>query len=352
VLHTRQNIAQDINTILNSPLFFGCSAPSAAWKTEQSPNYHSLKATVFPEALWRKVCELKISNEEISALCMQANSLNSGRLGKLFEFYANILFAKHFKHGNFFENVPVRSPLAKGVHSWGEFDLLLECQKKLYHIEHSIKFYLQIYSSENWRWCFGPGVKDRLDLKGIKTFTKQLYLAENSHSWEVLAHYFPHIFPKAALCLQEFLEMANDKFFAMAFSLGTVFYPLHEADSNPSNSFKYSVLPEGLNLSHAKKWWATKQQTNYLREIFPNCKLAILPRKRWIGGLDFFQSNFLSQDWDTFQKMLEQNLSSAQEKNECLLVSIVDQEHIEVERGFIVTDRFMFEREKMCSQRF
>jgi hypothetical protein len=224
----------------------------------------------------------------------------------------------------------VREPFgASGVKTWGEFDFLFfnQHQQHVEHWETSVKFYLQVRDEPQWKWCWGPGVIDRLDLKGPKTFLQQLALSSTDlgfaaipSSWQVL----PLV--------------------KSVFAKGTIFYRWSVRKENFSERLSRIVLPEALAVDHQKSWWVEPDDVPELQAHYPEACVALLPRTYWMTGLpQTEQLSTTTESWSQFNSQLEYRLSAASARNECLLVGIYGgaQQLSLKAMGFIATPRFL-----------
>jgi hypothetical protein len=250
----------------------------------------------------------------------------SGRLGILFELYVHALLRSWLGDSRVDNGIPVRTGKKE---TWGELDTLLVTEKgHLEHWELSVKFYLQVEKSPAWRHCVGPGLVDRLDLKGPKTFLQQLPLSATEEAVGAILKVFP---------------WSHGRVHARrAFAKGTIFYRLDSPGRLPWEAWKDGVPPRGLPQGHGKGWWVDESRLSLVREALPDATVTVLPRLRWMGGLAKGEALRAGVPWEFFLERLPALLESAQSRNECPFLAFHDAATgAELTRGFIATPRFL-----------
>lgn len=332
-------VERELNWILDSPVFFARDAHLQAPLECQnlssislpgpivSPNNFEFlsneeSANLISSAQARRDCAEKIFKE--------LQTLHTGRLGLVFEKYLEQILASHFGSSNVSTRVPVRQDYVPGPGSktWGEFDFLLLNSKKqrVEHWESSIKFYLQVRDEPAWKWCWGPGVIDRLDLKGPKTFLQQLSLSSTLLGQNSIPT------PWRELPLVK-----------RVFAKGTIFYSWKPHIETFAERLKHISAPCGLSGEHLKSWWIHPHSVAHLEEHYRNRSIAILPRRYWMTGLPKEALPTLLESWSTFREKLELRSKVASERKECLYVAIYSTELVgKLECcGFIATPHFI-----------
>lgn len=266
----------------------------------------------------------------LKTLRVEVPQLASGRLGIRFELYLHQILKEAFGTDFVKSHVAVREELqSQQVKTWGEYDFLVlnTSLQRVEHWESSIKFYLQVKDDPAWKWCWGPGRVDRLDLKGPKTFLQQLALSSTELGRQMIP--------------SDWRELPLVK---RVFAKGTIFYRWQPANESLSERLSGCVRPSALASNHLQSWWITPDQVKALREHFPNAQMALIPRKLWMTGLDIDacdESGF--ESWDVFESRLDGRLDSAAERNECLYAGIYSSGSIRqlISAGFIVTRPFL-----------
>lgn len=246
-------------------------------------------------------------SECVDRLKMELPGLTSGRLGLRFELFLNCVLRTRYGDENVLSRVPVRERYSDGSEkTWGEFDFLIRnCETgNIEHWESSIKFYLQIRSSPAWKWCWGPGVKDRLDLKGRKTFLQQLALS----STELGQKSIPEDWRKWPLLKRVFAK-------------GTIFYRWLPEVEELDEMLASAVLPNSLSDDHLKSWWIAAEDFGALRARFGQFHVAATPRRFWMIGLPVESTPIDSfETFDDFEKNLQHRLVEVSARQECLHV--------------------------------
>lgn len=331
-------VERELNWVLDSPVFFARDAHLRASLECQnlssislpgpivSPNNFEFlsneeSANLVSSAQARRDCAEKIFSE--------LQTLHTGRLGLVFEKYLEQILASHFGSFNVTTRVPVRQNYVPGPGSktWGEFDFLLLNSKmpRVEHWESSIKFYLQVRDEPAWKWCWGPGVIDRLDLKGPKTFLQQLSLSSTLLGQNSIP--------------EPWRELPLVK---KVFAKGTIFYSWKPHIETFAQRLKRIVTPCGLSGEHLKSWWIHPHSVAHLKEHYRSHSIAILPRRYWMTGLPKDALPSMLESWSTFMEKLEVRCKVASERKECLYVAIYSTElagKLEC-CGFIVTPHF------------
>lgn len=266
----------------------------------------------------------------LAELAREIPRMASGRLGLRFEQYLYSILRAHFGEDNVLSRVAVREKLSTGeIKTWGEFDFLLLDREhgRLEHWESSVKFYLQVKDDSDWFWCWGPGVVDRLDLKGPKTFLQQLMLSSTECGQKAI----PESWRKYPLIKRVFAK-------------GTVFYRWSPAKETFQNRLKHLTTPHGLAEDHLKSWWIHPAEVAALKEHFSTCRIVVLPRLTWMTGVDCSSVDaHVFETWEQFEAALEQRCLQASARRECLFVGLYsDAEPPKLcSQGFIVTQHFL-----------
>ncbi len=192
-----------------------------------------------------------------------------------------------------------------GGHTLGEFDLIFERDRKLWHWEMALKLYLGHPAKDGqFRW-YGPRPQDRLDHKWAHLRGHQLRL---------------HQHPAARDALQS-LEL-DDTPHSRAFIKGYLFEPLA-----PRFELDY---PPDINPAAPRGWWAHQGEISRFRRPLgaANRRWMPLPVHRWLAPAH--RDDEPLQNFDAL---------CAQATHRPLLVAGFDDgSPIEATRGFIVPD--------------
>lgn len=331
-------VEKELTWVIHSPNFFAPEAPEEACRQSPPDSFPALPGPLKSAQVFENLSQLEIKSllsrptqwqQCLSELRTEIPKLASGRLGLRFEKYLHTILTTSFGAENVMTRLAVREVLLKAqVKTWGEYDFLIvnREQNRLEHWESSIKFYLQVKDDPDWKWCLGPGLKDRLDLKGPKTFLQQLALSSTDLGSQVIP-------PQVRLPL----------LVKRVFAKGTVFYRWSPRFESLAERLGRCVQPSALTQEHLKSWWITSKDVRDLRDHFPDIHLALLPRKYWMTGLDTETSDeALFETWDEFFERLPERLKSAQDRNECLLVGLYSAGNARrlLTSGFIASDLF------------
>ncbi|MCA2962100.1 MAG: DUF1853 family protein [Silvanigrellales bacterium] len=351
-------LCRDIRFVLDSPAFFAPDAPTVArtaFRTQPPPlQALEIPLATGPECLDDAYCRMWHQTllrtggegflEDVARVVAPTLPHLGGRLGLLFE---QIVFAL-LRRGQetVLTDTPVREGQGRTERTLGAFDALVLNSERVEHWEMAVKFYLQTHPSSEWHHCVGPGTRDRLDLKGTKTFLQQLPLSSTPRGREVLRGALVSCGVSPTLPLH-----------MRAFTKGTVFYrwpapwtraqghaqtTLSASPFSPNEAWRASVVPKGLAPNHAKRWWIAPADAPALRNAFPDALLAPLPRLRWLGGVSPKQAVVHAETWEVFLGSLAGRLEDLQGRSECLLASVHEpREGKEISRGFFATPRFL-----------
>lgn len=331
-------VDRELAWVLHSPNFFSQEASSEA-VSQSSPDHPAvlpgplLSPQVF-EYLTAKQSAALLSRPEdlnkcIAQLRVEIPQLATGRLGLKFEKYLHTVLLSSFGEENVLTRVAVRELRAgEPVKTWGEYDFLV-CNNALGQLEHwesSVKFYLQVMDDTAWKWCWGPGLKDRLDLKGPKTYLQQLALS----STQIGQKFIPY-------------EWQGMRLVKRNFAKGTIFYRWNPSTESIQERLTVCVHPKALSADHLKSWWIASDHFVHLRQHYPDTMVAVLPRKYWMTGFDTGNcEQNVFETWDEFHDRLADRLKAAAERNECLLAGIYSngpEPHL-ITGGFIATRLF------------
>lgn len=347
-------LRRDVAFVLDSPAFFASHAPDIARRIAHSINHRieNSENASWPQdiprpeclddgfcARWRARLEQQdlgnVPNKndfatEVARHMSLALPGLGGRLGLLFEGIVVALLRKGA--APVVTEVAVREGHGKTERTLGAFDALVVQANEVEHWEMAVKFYLQTESSPHWHHCVGPGVRDRLDIKGTKTFLQQLPLSTTAQGHSALA-----------LVLAAHGFAPSHPLRLRAFTKGTVFYRwAPKLSVSPPEAWRASVLPEGLSAEHSKGWWVEPAHAAALASVFSNALVAPLPRLRWLGGVSKKEALQYGEPWDFFLAALPQRLQEIQGRGECLLASLHEPHSgLELSRGFFATPRFL-----------
>ncbi|MEY3901222.1 MAG: hypothetical protein RL189_528 [Pseudomonadota bacterium] len=332
-------VEQELNWVLNSPMFFAPSASTFALAQCPAGMTPSLPGPITHPNEMRHLTtaescgllsDVLMRNAALAELRSSVPTLASGRLGIRFELYVETILRNAFGSQNVQTRVAVREPCADiGVKTWGEFDFLFfnQHQQRVEHWETSVKFYLQVRDEPQWKWCWGPGIIDRLDLKGPKTFLQQLALSSTDLGYAAIPSAWQvHPLVKSV------------------FAKGTIFYRWSVRNESFSERLMHIVQPQALAADHQKSWWVEPDDVRELQAHYPGARVALLPRIYWMTGLpQTAQLSTVTESWNDFNVRLEARLAAASARNECLFIGIYngEQELTLSAMGFVATPRFL-----------
>lgn len=311
-------IERELNWVLDSPHFYSPLAHQLAegqLMSEQTitlpgpivhPNVFEYLDSAAMSA-WvgggtqRKHCADQIEKELVS--------LHTGRLGLVFEKYLEHILRQKYGGDQILTRVAVREdcPTGSGIKTWGEFDFLVHdsVRGRLEHWESSIKFYLQVRDVPDWQACWGPGVRDRLDLKGTKTFLQQLPLSSTELGFRAIPD-----------------RWSTFSLVKVVFAKGTIFYLWQPQQESFEERVSRIVAPIGLAPDHLKSWWIMPDSVHALRDRFPESKISVLPRRYWMTGLPNSLLEERLESWDEFLLCLESRLIELSGRRECMFLSL------------------------------
>lgn len=179
-------------------------------------------------------------NAEPRTLCETLARRRDRRLGNYFETLWRYWLEHNPRYLLLYANLPVRA----GGTTLGEFDLLVHDRErgKTLHWELAVKFYLGVGdTSQPCNW-WGPGRRDRLDIKTDRLLQHQSQLSRRSEA--------------RALISQQGLRIDE----TWVIMKGRLFYP----------RFGEYPPPRGANPQHLRGFWLPAQQ------------LSMLGRRRWL----------------------------------------------------------------------
>ena len=332
-------VERELDWIIDSPAFFGpVSHLQAAHEqlnkkalmlpgNAQFDDQYVYLSTLESHSLIRSRAQRQLCAEQI---VNELQVLHTGRLGLVFEKYLEEILKFRFGLEQVRYHVPVREKIEniRGCKTWGEFDFLIfDLEKsRIEHWETSIKFYLQVRDDPAWRFCWGPGVIDRLDLKGPKMFLQQLGLS----STELGRKIFPQ-------------NWVAQRVVKRVFAKGTLFYFWDPAKETFEERRRQLVIPTSLASDHLKSWWIYPESIVPLRDVYPNHFVALLPRRYWMTGLPPHQVKDVAESWDDFMKYFTRRSLAASERKECLYIALYPSpESVDFETaGFVATPHFI-----------
>lgn len=193
----------------------------------------------------------------------------------------------------------------------GEFDLLFERDRQIWHWELAIKFYLGHPHFRRPRW-YGPDPRDRLGLKWSKMKEKQLRLGENEDAQKALRSLHIQGTPKPRAFLKGYLFEALNQNYQV---------PLPK-EANPQGLRGFWV--------HQKDWLSLKN----LLEPHQELRWATLHKERWMAP-------FVSRE-ELHGVSSDALLARIPAEISTMVVGFTKEEQglQEFTRGFIVPDRW------------
>lgn len=241
---TAPQLQRDLEWIAFSPVILDIhNLPDGYWLTHQLSN---------------KI-KLQINNSDLTKIIERLASRKSYLLGIYYEVLWHYLLAEKLNYLVLATNLQIKSD--KGT--LGEFDLIYQAstQKKLYHRELAVKYYLGLpcdpqQSYSPWSNWMGPGLKDRLDLKINKLINKQGLLSQTTEGQTVLKQ--QHLFPVTPEILLQ----------------GYLFYPFE----------LYCPPPEYAKPDHLFGYWLTTDQLESFIDAFTlSSQFTVLDKHEWLS---------------------------------------------------------------------
>lgn len=335
----QNQIERELDWILDSPVFFGeDSYLQAARVAEFSSDVqlpglvcHPSEFEYLTTQSTRALVPNPLDRSRLAAeMAIELAAMHTGRLGLVFEKYLENILSFRFARENVRCRVPVREENrgGPGCKTWGEFDFLfLNTERDLVeHWESSIKFYLQVRDEPQWRYCWGPGVVDRLDLKGPKMFLQQLGLSSTDLGHKAI--------PEA---------WQTKRLIKKVFAKGRIFYRWDPSLESFAERCQKIIHPSSLAIDHLKSWWIFPESLAALRQMYPSHHVAILSRRNWILGVPLRERENALEPWDVFAAKYEIRAKAASERKECLYIALYSSA-VEPDydtAGFVVTPHFI-----------
>jgi len=169
------------------------------------------------------------------------------RLGHYFE----TLWRYWLEHNPAYRLLHANLPVRTAGNTLGEFDLLVHDRQtdKVLHWELAIKFYLGTGDTRHPANWWGPGKRDRLDLKTRRMVEHQSQLAKHPQARAVLAHRELHI---------------DESWIIMK---GRLFYPYGGG----------CPAPHGANPRHLRGFWLRRSDAGHITQK----EWVVLDKQRW-----------------------------------------------------------------------
>lgn len=201
-----------------------------------------------------------INNDHTPAIRAVLQQEPPHRLG----IYYERLWQTILEHYPGFQLITKNLLVTKDRRTLGEMDFVYYCQQRQQHVhlETAVKFYLGVpdnsaqqspeNASSQWSQWFGPGCKDRLDIKLNRMIDKQTQLStteEGSSTLEKLGV----AQPQREICLK-----------------GYFFYPFNETMHPPQQSHH----------NHSRGYWLPFQSINCLE---PQSAWHIMKKEQWLA---------------------------------------------------------------------
>ncbi|MCG8311837.1 MAG: rhombosortase [Pseudomonadales bacterium] len=196
----------------------------------------------------------------------------------------------------------------------GEFDFIVKdnSTNKTLHWEVAIKFYLGTKSFDQGKLWFGPGIKDRLDLKVNHLLGKQIRLSEQ---------------PKAIQLLQQQGITIDDR---MLFVKGRLFYPSYARRAT-------YLSPNILSQDHLKSRWYSRREILDLKScsqlgipFWQRPLFHICAKNEWLTLHSINETP--SYNFNELKAMIKQELGDRP-----VVIAIIIRDH-EQSRFFLVPD--------------
>jgi hypothetical protein len=218
------------------------------------------------------------------------------RLGNYFE----VLWRYWLDHNPRYRLLQAHLPVRAGGKTLGEFDLIVEDQRsgEILHWELAVKFYLGSGATERPASWWGPGRRDRLDIKTEHLLRHQIQLSRQ---------------PQAQTLLAEHGLRVDATWLIVK---GRLFYPRDNTTGAPS----------GANPGHLRGFWVPG---NRLDRLAPAHWLA-LEKHQWLAPVQQPTGRLMDN------RELREWWREDPHRHPVCLAAVVAGE--EVERGFIVPD--------------
>ena len=196
-------------------------------------------------------------------------------------------------------------PLRREGTTLGEVDLLFEAEGRCFHWELALKFYLGTGDRLETRNWYGPGGRDRLDLKLDKLESHQLRLLQRQEGQEQLK--------ERGLAAAESHTLIK----------GYLFHPFLEWAAGRR------LAPACVNREHAHGWWIHLSDLASLGGRGRRWKC--LEKREWLAPA----RGHAAMDTEELEGWLHNHFDS--DDRPPMIVAISEEGH-EVERGFVVPD--------------
>jgi uncharacterized protein len=246
---------------LQADLLWAITSPDLMLPSS-NPNTEGL-TSIADAAVFESLSNWLQNNDHQQALAKLIQQRQPRRLG----IYYEVLWQYVLEHFPGFSLTARNLPIMRDGRTLGELDFIYYCQhrQRYIHLETAVKFYLGVPDTpcqDNeqqpalpWSHWFGPGCKDRLDLKLLKMLNQQTRLAttiEGSTTLKILGVDAP----LREICLK-----------------GYFFYPLHKACPPPFDSHPH----------HARGHWLKISEMDLLPQ-HTDC-WQIMKKKEWLAPL-------------------------------------------------------------------
>ncbi|MEH6475783.1 MAG: DUF1853 family protein, partial [Sneathiella sp.] len=173
----------------------------------------------------------------------------------------------------------------RGTRTIGEIDVIFEHEKRMFHWEMAVKFYLNIGSGRQASHFVGPRLKEALDVKLTRIFDHQIPLIEVPETRELLA----------ALHVKEVVSSAMMK--------GVLFQPL------PGPPTQKTSLPSEISNTCQSGFWVTLKNLNRVAsQGFTH--FLILSKAQWFTSF-YYPDEVVSGDVTALEKSATELLKSA-----------------------------------------
>ena len=242
--------------------------------------------------------QLSALDRNPAPLLEHINARKNLRLGKYFELLWLYWLQHNLRYRLLYANLPVRDQ----GRTLGEFDFLVEDREtgKTLHWEVAVKFYLGTGDTRQACHWWGPGRRDRLDIKTQHLLNHQSSLSR---------------LPPAKTCLDTLGIQVDDTWALMK---GRLFYPAGLDTPAPAGSFP----------GHQRGFWMSAQQ--FVQTTMPGASgWLVLSKEQWLAPLTAVPTHQIRT-----HKAIADSLTLTPLKRPACVIRISRGQ--EIERGFIV----------------
>lgn len=195
------------------------------------------------------------------------------------------------------DDIKRRIQIQQGNKTVGELDFLYRIGSFFHHLEVALKFYLYCPDQNHTgSHLVGPNSADTFERKRDRLFQHQLPLGRERFS--------------EVTCSEIMMK-------------GMIFYPPVIQDMN--------VSPEGLNPEHRRGRWVHQSEVCWIETVPGICGASLLEKPFWLSGIPNSKSPA------TVVRAVQEHFKKSRHP---LLLSLKDEDGFEIERVFVVPDKW------------